>query len=1096
MEINQFHSGTAVGDAITNQMLELQSLLKDRGYKSEIYAEYIAEGLEDRIKPISQYEGAAENILFVHHSMQTNSFEKIISLPDKKALIYHNITPAHFFEDEGLKKAVCTGLKQTEEYRKYVDYAIADSNFNRKELLGMGYTDVDVMPVQISLNRFDKTESDQKVKADSSKYKNFIFVGRVVPNKKPDDVIRVFSVYHKYYNKNSRLFLIGDDSMNDYVQSLKKLCLDIQVSDCVFFTGRVSEKELKAYYEIADLFLCMSEHEGFGVPLLESMKMNVPIVSYSSSAIPETMGGAGVLVTEKNYAYTGALCNEILEDKELYEKIVQKENIRIDKLEKTNTDKILFSIIERIQSGERKRTIQLQGPFETSYSLAIVNRKLIETIDDISQDYDASIYCTEGPGDYEPKEEDLKGKEHARLLWEKSKTVSYPDVVIRNMYPPRVMDTNGGLNFQAFGWEESVIPHNYIADFNKYLSGIGTMSEYVTQILKDNGLEIPVKTMGIGVQLVPNFAELSPYHLNTKKKNKFLHISSAFPRKGVDVLLKGYFDAFTAKDDVCLVLKTFPNPHNNVESILAELRGKHPNPPEVEWINCDLSDEQLNSLYKACDCYVQTARGEGFGLPVAEAMLAKVPVIVCANSGMADFCNEDTAVLVDFVQAPAHTHVTTEGALSMWFEPVQSDLTAKLRSFVFEKENLHLEDKIENAYQLIKNDFSWEAVAKRWLDFIEEVREIQSRPKVSMVTTWNSKCGIAEYTKMEIDATKYHIDYRIYPNYTVAVLKADESNVAKRLWGNVVEGDMKDLTKELLQDSSEFVHFQFNYGFFELHNFAESITELSKCKKVIVTFHKTDDGNVNDEIVSLKTIVDELNLCTAIIVHQQRDKDLLTSYGVRPEIIHVVVHGQVVYPEIDPQVLREQKGIKARPVIGSYGFLLPHKGVKEVIQAVSLLKEKYPDILYMPVCALYEDKISVDYYHECVDEVKRLNLENNVKFMTDFLPNDKSMSYLQMCDALVMAYKPTGESASGAIRFCLATRRPIVVTKQPIFEEFKDYTYQIDEASMTDIAKAITDILEDKKYYQEYHDKMNQYIEEHSWTATGEQLYKLYTGLE
>ena len=150
----------------------------------------------------------------------------------------------------------------------------------------------------------------------------------------------------------------------------------------------------------------------------------------------------------------------------------------------------------------------------------------------------------------------------------------------------------------------------------------------------------------------------------------------------------------------------------------------------------------------------------------------------------------------------------------------------------------------------------------------------------------------------------------------------------------------------------------------------------------------------------------------------------------------------------------------------------------------------------MPVCALYEDKISVDYYHECVDEVKRLNLENNVKFMTDFLPNDKSMSYLQMCDALVMAYKPTGESASGAIRFCLATRRPIVVTKQPIFEEFKDYTYQIDEASMTDIAKAITDILEDKKYYQEYHDKMNQYIEEHSWTATGEQLYKLYTGLE
>ena len=83
----------------------------------------------------------------------------------------------------------------------------------------------------------------------------------------------------------------------------------------MFFTGKVSEEELKAYYETANLFLCMSEHEGFGVPLLEAMKMGVPVISYRSSAIPETMNGAGILVNEKNYAYIGALCNEVPTDK-------------------------------------------------------------------------------------------------------------------------------------------------------------------------------------------------------------------------------------------------------------------------------------------------------------------------------------------------------------------------------------------------------------------------------------------------------------------------------------------------------------------------------------------------------------------------------------------------------------------------------------------------------------------------------------------------------------------------------------------------------------------------------------------------------------
>ena len=302
MQINQFHSGTTVGDAITNMMLALRELLISKGYESEIYAEYIDERLSDRIRPIQEYKGSRENLLFVHHSMGMNCFDKIVGLPDKKALIYHNITPEHFFEDEGTKKAIRKGLWQAKEYRKYVDYSIADSNYNRKELLGMGYEEVDVMPIQISLDRFDHVTSKASVLEGHEKYKNIIFVGRVVPNKCQSDIIRAFTVYNVYYNTDSRLFIVGDDGMDSYVKELKEICREYGIEDKVFFTGKVSEEELKAYYEMADLFLCMSEHEGFGVPLLEAMRMGVPVIGYRSSAVPETMNGAGVLVNEKNYA--------------------------------------------------------------------------------------------------------------------------------------------------------------------------------------------------------------------------------------------------------------------------------------------------------------------------------------------------------------------------------------------------------------------------------------------------------------------------------------------------------------------------------------------------------------------------------------------------------------------------------------------------------------------------------------------------------------------------------------------------------------------------------------------------------------------------
>lgn len=375
--------------------------------------------------------------------------------------------------------------------------------------------------------------------------------------------------------------------------------------------------------------------------------------------------------------------------------------------------------MESIRKGQRQApvTVQIQGPFETSYSLAIVNRKLAEALDMIPE-LDVSIYATEGPGDYIPNHIDLADKEHAYQLWQKSKKVSYPTVTIRNMYPPRVYDANGLVNLLFFGWEETKVPEEYVAHFNRYLDGIGAMSNFVKKALTSSGVKVPIVVTGVGVELPANYEVIQPYDIKTRKSFRFLHISSAFPRKGVDILLEAYFSSFTGDDDTTLIIKTFPNPHNTVEQQLYKLRQECNNPPEVILINRELSQDHFYGLYKTASCYVHAARGEGFGLTVAEAMLAKVPVVVSPNTALADFCNEQTAVLVGYDMVRANSHLSEAG--SLWAEPTVAVLAEKMREMTFACDDHKVKLRIGSAQRLISTEFSWKRVAQRWHALVEE----------------------------------------------------------------------------------------------------------------------------------------------------------------------------------------------------------------------------------------------------------------------------------------------------------------------------------------------------------------------------------------
>jgi len=365
-QIHQIHPIVSYGDAIGNEMIEIKEILKEFGYESDIYAKFIHPKLEN-IKNYADYlkVSSPQNILIVHYSTEYGPelLDFIRSLPDKKILLYHNITPPVFFQNFSSEHEHATKIGIYElkhEIKNIVDVALADSEFNRQDLINSGFKKTGVLPYIINFNKFDISPDSKIIQKYNDEFVNLVVVGRISPNKKVDDAIKCFYYYNKYINSRSRLLLVGSyQGMDLYYNYLNNLILKLGLKN-VYFTGHINLNEVISYYKISDIFLTMSEHEGFCVPLLESMYFEVPILAYNSTAIPETLGGAGVIVNDKNYIEIAELINVLVEDKVLRNKIVKKQSERLEFFSRKRIAGILKQYIDTdFKDTDSKSTIRI-----------------------------------------------------------------------------------------------------------------------------------------------------------------------------------------------------------------------------------------------------------------------------------------------------------------------------------------------------------------------------------------------------------------------------------------------------------------------------------------------------------------------------------------------------------------------------------------------------------------------------------------------------------------------------------------------------------------------------------------------------------------
>jgi glycosyltransferase involved in cell wall biosynthesis len=1103
MRVLQCVSQIAPGEHVTAAALYVSEILADHG----VACQSVYLGLNDRFASILDLDPVPDDLLIIHHGSEHGFASLLKGLNCRKVLIYHGGTPARLLPTGSVaRRKAAAGLGDLEHYSG-VDLAIGVTPWACEVLRRRGFESPrllalakDVIP--LAYRPFNETFHYFK----SPRYQ-LVSVGPISPIHGQLKLVEYVRRYANAFAHPLYLALVGHfDPADPYARKVLQTIEDASLNERIVVAGQVTDFDRFGYYRAADAFVSLSEDAVLNAPALEAMAFDLPVLARSSTATADLLDGAVVLLDDDGPETLAAHLSPLFADRDRVRQILKGQRRRLATFTRSAIGAQLIDLLQPFLAASltrdpepadavHRRHYILEGPRETSYSLAIVSRTLALAL---AQRKDNSVTLAPIGESYKFSEEGLRDNpEIAPLLKPPPFNAEASVISYRNKYPMHPAGMRGDFRLSGIFLEESQTSQAQARMFNRYLDGLLAGSTFVRKLFRDSGVRVPIALYPLGLDhlRLPSSPPLRP----ASRPFMFLHVSSGLARKGIEELFAAYVAAFSRRDNVELLVKTIYKHETSVlERYYAQWVEGRDDAPVVRIIFDDRLDQgEIAYLYALADAVVLPTRGEGFGYPAAEGFLYGVPVIVTAWSGQMDFCNEENSYLVDYDFELSTSHVRSHGA--MWVRARAEDLAEKMRHVYAANRTAggraEMSQKIDNGRKAAAK-LTFKGMADRVDAFaaqLESGKVERRKLKIGWVTTWNRKCGIATHSEQMVP----HLPS---DQFDVIILSSQEESLGpdglnvRRCWPH--HGDSLDPVIEVaLEERCDIVLFQYHYAFHALDRLGEAIEKLENAGvDTYVEIHKTVPELAGARETTLASIAPSLAKATRLIVHTVDDVNRMKGYGLVDNVVKIPP-GVIAPIDVSQAAIKEFLGLgKRRPVIGSYGFLWPHKGIKTLIFAFALVARKYPDAVLLLANAVKDDESRLEKEH-CMHLVESFALQDSVIMVDDYLDHEESMLLNQACDLLVFPYQFTAESASGAVRPGIASLRPVLTTPSPIFDEVADLVEQAKGSSALDIAEAMERLLGDNDRRDKLFEAQKAWVDERSWEATTKRIGNMMIGL-
>lgn len=668
-------------------------------------------------------------------------------------------------------------------------------------------------------------------------------------------------------------------------------------------------------------------------------------------------------------------------------------------------------------------------------------------------------------------------------------------VSITHHYPLMNDPEPADLGLLLYFWEENRVPDDVISQINEGFDGVLVASRFVKAALRNSGCDLPIYVIPLGLT---SANELPGVHTFKKPEGvfRFLHVSSAFPRKGVDVLLRAYFETYSGADDVELYIKTFPNSHNTINEQLAGLRQASKNPPRVCVDEDSLSDEAMVGLYQSSDAVVLPTRGEGFNLPAAEAMASGLPLIVTGYGAHTEFATRSTAALIPFRFLLSSSHV--HAADACWVEPDASSLGRLMKSVQLQSlaANPAFNRKLAVARDYVRTTYNWkrcasaiDAIVGKSLQQYEEDRKLG----IALISSWACRCGIAEYAEQLMQRFDDRWQLDVYADERSISCANEHVHIA---WSVDRPNSVMALLQQQPFDEYDVLLLQHQPSLFALTGELADQLAFMEAHGLVVVLELHATKPLVRDFADFPSAIGALRQISRIVVHHVDDLNNLLQLGFADNVA-LLPHGafdQLSHLSIDQTInFAEQLGVEF--LVGTFGFALPHKGVDLIIRALPALEERLGKRTGLLAVTSALDARSLETLAIWKAVAEEVGVADRIIWITDFQPIKECIRELAASDVIVFPYQDTLESASGAVTIGLSAQRPVIVSDAEIFSDLSECVYAMRGADIQAIVDAVVKLQKDPLKQSTLKQHQVSWLESRSWTKTSERYEAMCRGL-